>query len=74
MKTPTIPFTTFSLSEGASMKKPNQLAYGPIGFTAEEIEQARAGNFAPAQKRLKKESSNFPQGTRSKRDKAKRKR
>ena len=56
------------------MKKPNQLAYGPIGFTAEEIEQARAGNFAPAQKRLKKESSNLPQGTRSKRDKARRKR
>ena len=39
------------------MKKPNQLAVGPISFTAEEIEQARAGNFGPAEKRLKKELS-----------------
>jgi hypothetical protein len=56
------------------VKKPNQPAYGPIGFTAEEIEQARAGNFAPAQKRLKNESSALPQGARGKRDKATRKR
>jgi len=74
MKTPTIPFTIFSLSKGVSVKKPTQLAYGPVGFTAEEIEQARAGNFAPAQKRLKKESYALPQGARSKRGKATRKR
>ena len=56
------------------MKKPNQLAFGPISFTAEEIEQARAGNFAPAQRRLKRESSALPQPARGKRGKAKRKR
>ena len=38
------------------MKKPNQLI-GPISFTADEIEQARAGNFGPAEKRVKKELS-----------------
>jgi hypothetical protein len=38
------------------VKKPNQLA-GPISFTADEIEQARAGNFGPAEKRVKKELS-----------------
>jgi len=56
------------------VKRPKQLAYGPIGFTADEIEQARAGNFAPAQKRLKKESATLPQRARSKRGKATRKR
>ena len=38
------------------MKKPTQLV-GPIRFTADEIEQARAGNFGPAEKRVKKELS-----------------
>ena len=38
------------------MKRPNQLI-GPIRFTADEIEQARAGNFGPAEKRVKKELS-----------------
>jgi hypothetical protein len=38
------------------VKKLNQLA-GPISFTADEIEQARAGNFGPAEKRVKKELS-----------------
>ena len=39
------------------MKQPRQILTGPIGFTAEEIEQARAGNFAPAERRLKRELS-----------------
>ena len=36
------------------MKKPNRLAR-PISFTVEEIEHARAGNFGPAEERVKKE-------------------
>jgi hypothetical protein len=39
------------------MKKPNQVAIGPISFTADEIEQARAGNFALVEKRVEQELS-----------------
>lgn len=35
------------------MPKPN-VPMAPLEFTAEEIQQARAGNFAPVEKRLKK--------------------
>jgi len=42
------------VSLGISVKKPNRLAR-PISFTVEEIEHARAGNFGPAEERVKKE-------------------
>ena len=35
------------------MPKPN-VSMAPIDFTAEEVLQARAGNFGPIEKRLKK--------------------
>jgi hypothetical protein len=35
------------------MPKPN-VSLAPIDFTAEEVLQARAGNFEPIEKRLKK--------------------
>jgi len=38
------------------MPKPN-VPTGPIEFNAEEIQQARAGNFKPLEKRLKKHAS-----------------
>jgi len=56
------------------VKKPGQIVSGPISFTAEEIEQARAGNFAPAEKRLKRELAGSVPRSRKKRGKAGRKR